>query len=178
MSRLTRHRSRVTSVVNLDTSRPTTSENVSTGSRTNRVTSAPVSLSASALAGPSDHQIMQGLGCSRKVGPRSYLQYIIEAGTSSRPRRRCVSCGRRIRGGVPAASSSRHTRSPGKFSPQRALDEPEARLGQHDEHGNPGDITDYRMSKRSEYRDSRQVIPEIDRIRPLAQPPHWAACQQ
>ena len=75
-------------------------------------------------------------------------------------------------------SSSRHTRSPRKFGPQRALDEPEARLGQHDEHGNPGDITDHRMSERSEYRDSRQDIPEIDRIRPLAQPPHRAACQQ
>src|SRR6476660_4654671 len=71
-----------------------------------------------------------------------------------------------------------HARSPRKFSPQRALNEPEARLGQHDEHGNPGDITDYRTSERMEYRDSRQDIPEIDRIRPLAQPPHWAACQQ
>jgi hypothetical protein len=79
---------------------------------------------------------------------------------------------------VLGASSSRHTRSPRKFSPQWALDEPEARLGQHDEHGNPDDITDYRMSKRSEYRDSRQIIPEIDRIRPLAQPPHRPACQQ
>src|SRR3954452_4084051 len=69
-------------------------------------------------------------------------------------------------------------RSPRKFSPQRALNEPEARLGQHDEYSDPGDITDYRGSERMEYLVSRREIPEIDRIRPLAQPPHWAACQQ
>jgi hypothetical protein len=74
--------------------------------------------------------------------PATVVRYIIEAGTSSRPRRRCVSCGGRIRGGVRGVSSSRHTGSPRKFGSQRALDEPEARLGHHDEHGNPGDIAE------------------------------------
>jgi hypothetical protein len=34
------------------------------------------------------------------------------------------------------------------------------------------------MPKRSEYRDPRQYVPEIDGIRAFTQPPHWAACQQ
>src|SRR5215468_5332782 len=46
-----------------------------------------------------------------------------------------------------------HTRSPRKLGAQRALDEPEARLGQDDEHGNPGDIADHRMPEHIEYRD-------------------------
>jgi hypothetical protein len=74
--------------------------------------------------------------------PATVVRYIIEAGTSSRRRRRCVSRGGRIRGGVHGVSSSRRTGSPRKFGSQRALDEPEARLGHHDEHGNPGDITE------------------------------------
>ena len=63
-------------------------------------------------------------------------------------------------------------RAPGKPGAQRALDEPEARLGQHDEHGNPGDITDDRVAEHVEYRDSSQDVPQIDRVRPFAQPPH------
>src|SRR3954464_3985952 len=75
-------------------------------------------------------------------------------------------------------SRTARARSPREFDPQRTLNEPVAPLGQHGEHGNPGDISDYRMAERIEYRDSRQDIPEVDRIRPFAQPPHWAAGQQ
>lgn len=53
-------------------------------------------------------------------------------------------------------------RFPCELGAERALDKPEARLGQNDGHDYPGDITDYRVSEQIEYRDSRQDIPEID----------------
>jgi glycine betaine catabolism A len=55
-----------------------------------------------------------------------------------------------------------HARSSREFGAQRALDQPEARFGQNDEHGDPGDITDDRMPEQIEHRDSRQDVPEID----------------
>src|SRR6185312_16640698 len=76
------------------------------------------------------------------------------------------------------APSARHTGSPREFGPQRALDEPETGLGHHDEQHNPDDVTEQRISKRLEYDDARQIVPEIDGIRPLAAPPHRAARQQ
>jgi hypothetical protein len=69
-------------------------------------------------------------------------------------------------------------RSPRKPGPQWALDESKARLAQHDEHGNPGDIGDPCVAECVEDRDLGQNVPQIDRIRPLAEPAHRAACEK